>query len=419
MPTRKRIVIIGTGIAGSTAAVSARSQDSCAEIILIGEEPHFPYDRTHLSKQQLDENANLSTSILITSAAFKELNIHLVTGVKVRELHTDEHFIVLDNGEQYLYDKLIVATGSSVRPLPDSWGCINDERIHSVRTAEDSHRLRIALGKSEKIVVIGAGLIGLEVAVVAREKGIDVTVAGPGKRILTRSCDEVTADRLESIHRDNGVHFRLGMSVEAIRKLTSGELEVFLSDGSTLAADNVVVGIGVLPNVAVVSGTDIEINDGIVVDRFGQTNIPDIFAAGEVVSLLDETGTSNFRLETWRHSQEHGRLVGENVLNNEMRAYELNSSFWSDQYGHRLQGVGLIPPENYNLIVRVYDDHSHISFCIGANQKLLAVVGLDDSKDVNAVGRLVGFPLTISTEVLEDASKPLVPLVKSILKKMK
>ncbi|GGB87511.1 pyridine nucleotide-disulfide oxidoreductase [Marinobacterium zhoushanense] len=419
MSNKRHLVIVGTGVAGCSAALSARASDSEVEITLIGEEPHLPYDRTHLSKQQLASDADWDSALLIPGVTFKQKGIELRTGVRVTAIEHDTHRLILENKEELRYDKLILATGSIVRPIPSTWGPINHDDLHCIRVAEDAARLRSAFASAKKIVVIGSGLIGLEVAAAARERGIDVTVIGTGSRILMRSCDVLTAERLESVHRDRGVNFRLGISVDKIRKMDSGELEVSLTDGSVLLADDVVVGIGVLPNTTLAESAGLEVNNGISVDAYGQTSCQDIFAAGEVASFKASDSPLPFRLESWRHAQDHGDVVGANAVSHEMRVYEKPSSFWSDQFDHRIQGVGAIPDTPHDVFVRSYDNGTHISFCIGTDQKLLAVVGFDCSKDVNAAGRLVGCPINDPALMLADKSQPLGPIVKSILKSMK
>ncbi len=419
MSNERHLVIVGTGVAGTSAALSARAIDSDIKITLIGAEPHLPYDRTHLSKQQLAPNADLTKSLLTPGIKFEQLNIDIRTGVKVVGVEPTKRTILLESSDRISYSSLILATGSIVRPIPPGWGVIQDEHLHCIRVAEDSIRLRSALRSAKKIVVIGSGLIGLEVAASARERGIDVTVIGTGSRILTRSSDPLTAKQIENIHRDRGVSFRLGVSVDNIRRLASGELAVSLTNNSVLIADDVVVGIGVLPNDGLARASGIGVNNGINVNSFGQTNYPDIFAAGEVASFTTSNNRPPFRLESWRHAQDHGHLVGANSVTNEMREYKENSSFWSDQFQHRIQGVGVIPEEPHEVIVRSYDDGAHLSIFIGRDNRLLAVVGVDCSKDISAVGRLVGHRVNCSAMTLADKNQPLGSMVKSILKSIK
>lgn len=415
MSTERHLVIVGTGIAGCTAALGARAADAGVRITLIGAEPHIPYDRTHLSKQQLASGANWADSALLPADQFERERITLRSGTRVIGIDPEAQTLTLSGDETLPYDALILATGSVARPLPDSWEALPAARVHYIRVAEDSNRLRAALADARRLVIIGAGLIGLEVAAAARAREIEVAVVDTASRVLMRSCDEATADCVARMHQERGVTLHLRVSITGVRTTPGGDPELTLSDGTVLTADHLVAGIGVLPDTALAEAAGLEVNNGILVDAYGQTSHPGIYATGDVASLPLGDNTHPVRLETWRHAQDHGRQVGANAVGLN-QVYDQPPSFWSDQYDHRIQGVGLITDDVIDTVVRDYNNGAQLSFLLGSDQTLRAVVGFDCGKEVNAAGRLVGRPIPVSATELADPSQPLTPLVKSLLK---
>lgn len=415
MQTEHRLIIVGTGIAGCSAALGARAENQSAQITLIGAEPTLPYDRTHLSKQQLTPGARIDDSFLYAEDLFERERITLRTGVRVTRVDPDARTLTLSSDEVMSYDTLVLATGSFVRPLPEYCRELPVDRVHTVRVAEDSDRLRNALMNTKRLVVIGAGLIGLEVASVARTRNIDVSVVDTATRVLMRACDEATSDRVARMHQEQGVKLYLDESVKAVQTNPSGDLSVVLSDGTVLNADQLVVGIGVLPDTDLAEAAGLAVDNGIIVNARGQTSNPYIYAAGDVASLPQSNSSHHIRLETWRHAQDHGQLVGANAVGS-CQIYDRPPSFWSDQFDHRIQGVGLITNDAVNTVVRKYENGGQVSFLSGGDETLRAVIGFDCSKDVNAAGRLVGRAIPVPLSKLADTTQPLAPLIKSLLK---
>lgn len=417
MSTSNHIVIIGTGIAGLSAAQGAREVDPGVRITLIGEDCYPPYDRTHLSKQMLKPEARLEASSLMESEWFDRNDIQLVLNTRIEHIDTAAQSLLTSVGETIQYDALVLALGTRARQLPASLGQIESTRIHTLRSVEDALRLQGALDDSKRLVIVGAGLIGLEVAAAARARGITVDVIEASSRILQRSCDPYTAERIASLHTENGVKLHLGQSIESVSESAEGSVSLLMADGTALEADLMVVGIGVIPNTDLAESAGVTVDNGVVVDGFGRTNVLNVYAAGDIANLPLPGRHGLTRLETWRHAQDHGRCVGMNAAGQE-NEYKAHASFWSDQYEHRIQGVGLIDDEITLTLVRQYEGGAHVSFLLDQNRVLKAVLGIDAAKDVNAMGKMVGQVLSVSDRELEDEHQPLVPFVKKLLKKV-
>ncbi|MCA8251501.1 FAD-dependent oxidoreductase [Burkholderia multivorans] len=326
----KRIVIAGAGQAGAAVAFGLRRGGFGGEIALVGDEAHLPYERPQLSKEMLQPDRAGHRSIR-TQAEFDEHRIELVLGRKVIAVDADRHRIQLDDGRELEFDRLVLATGVSPRKLPG--GPHDPSRVRYLRTVEDAGSLRADLEGGGHIAIVGGGVIGLEVAAAARARGCEVTVIEAADRLMSRSVDETVSRFLDRAHRGNGVDIRYGVLVT---ELLDGR-HLKLSDGSTVTADNVLAGIGVVPNVGGFEALGITDAAGVRVDACGQTALHGIFATGDVASQPNVSGFG--RIETWANAQDHALNVARNLLG-ERVPYESPVWFWSDQGAINLQVVG-------------------------------------------------------------------------------
>lgn len=414
MQPNSTIAIIGGGVAGVSAALGARSMAPEARIILFSQESSRPYDRTSLSKQMLAEGAAIDDFPVLSAEEYEAQSIELHQGVTVAGIDTENRVFSTNEGVSHSYHSLIIATGAEVRLFAKQHSTAADGRVHYLRTEADALRLRSQLNGARRIVVIGGGLIGLEVAAAARARNIAVTVLEAAPVLLGRSCDPYTAEVVERWHTERGVDVRKGCQVSRIEDNAGGEARVQLSQGGFIDADLVVVGIGVVPRTRLAELAGLTVANGIVVDELGRTDQPEVYAAGDVARLPLPGLPKPVRLETWRHAQDHGYAVGRNAAG-AGEPYNKAPSFWSDQYGHRIQGVGLIGKTDPGVI-RQYDDGSHASFLLDEKQQLTAVIGIDRAKDINAARRLIGTGVRIDPAALADEYQPVARLVKNSLK---
>jgi NADPH-dependent 2,4-dienoyl-CoA reductase/sulfur reductase-like enzyme len=220
--------------------------------------------------------------------------------------------------------------------------------------------------------------------------------------------------KIESYHLDHGVRIHKSCSVASLKNTPDGSVSVTLEDGTCLEADLVVAGIGVAPNTALAEQAGIAIDNGIIVDEFGRTSLPGVYAAGDVAQIPLPFCLSPVRLETWRHAQDHGDAIGRCAAG-AGQAYQSPPSFWSDQYGHRIQGAGLIAEEASITITRNYEDESHVSFLMTDDDVLRAAIGIDCPQDINGARRLIAAGVPVEPGVLADPQNSINKIVKQAL----
>lgn len=333
----RNIAIVGASLAGLNAALALRNEGFAGRMVLVGEEPSAPYDRPPLSKEILRGTWPIEQTDLAYDPA--SLSAEWRLGARVVALDAAERRLRYETGESEQFDGIVIATGASPRRL----GATQLAGVHVIRSREDALRLRGELAHPPcRVVVIGGGFIGQEVASSCRLMGLAVTLIeldSPAQRALGREIGLILAD----IHRRNGVDVRLGV---AATRLT-GENHVtgvVLSDGTTIAADVVVVGLGVTPNTEWLRGSGLQLDDGVVCDRTCLA-APGIVAAGDVARWPNELFEECRRIEHWdnaiRQAQHAaGRLLDPNVTTPQSPAYSPVPWFWSDQYGQKLQLAG-------------------------------------------------------------------------------
>ena len=331
----RRIVIVGAGPAGVGAALGAKAQDAAAEVVLLNDEGCEPYEKPPLSKAVLTGKAMPLDAPIAGPKGVAGAGVALACNTRVREIDRAGRAVVTEGGDRISYDALVLATGSLNRILPmfppDRPG------IYYLRTEAEALALKAHLNLSKSLILIGGGVVGLEIAASAAELGLKVTVIEIAPRILSRVCDEETSAIVHQRHREHGVDIRLGTMTTGLQALPDGKLAVTTKDGETIAADLIVVGAGAVPDDALAKAAGLAVQDGIVVDDRGRTSDPNIFAAGDCTRFPGPHGP--VRLENWRHAQEHGALVGRNAAGGDA-PYTVAPSFWSEQYDLYIQGVG-------------------------------------------------------------------------------
>jgi len=329
----ENFVIIGAGQAGAWVARTLRAEGFSGRIILIGAEPHDPYERPPLSKAVLKGDATLDSATLLSQADAQAASIECWLGVKVVAIDRAGRNIRTADGICLAYDKLFLTTGSRVRHLP---GIAASHRIHTLRGHDDATRLRQAL--HGHLLVLGGGWIGLEVAATGRALGVNVTLVEASPRLCARSLPPVASNLLAQLHRENGVDLRLGQSVKSLAA-RENVIEAELADGSLLKADSALVAIGILPNVELAQACGLAVEDGILVDQSGRTSDPNIFAAGDVTRHPNTFAGGLVRLESWANAQNQAIIAARGAMG-ETAHYDEIPWFWSDQYGVNLQILG-------------------------------------------------------------------------------
>ena len=340
-------VIVGGGLAGAKAAETLRAEGYDGEIVLVCAEAERPYERPPLSKGYLLGSEERDSAFVHPQAWYDEHDVGLRLSTRATALDPVSHEVELGDGERLRYDKLLLTTGSTPRRL-DVPGAESDGLLY-LRELPDSDRIRAALTSGGRVVVVGAGWIGLEVAAAARHHGAAVTVLEvadlPMQRVLGDEVAKVFAD----LHREHDVDLRLGTGVERIRS-GDGGLSVVDSTGDEIDADAVVVGVGIRPALELAEAAGLAIEDGVAVDASLQTSAPDVFAAGDVAAAEHPILGTRIRVEHWANALNGGPVAARSMLGQDV-VYDELPYFFTDQYDLGMEYIGHAPPCSYDRVV--------------------------------------------------------------------
>jgi 3-phenylpropionate/trans-cinnamate dioxygenase ferredoxin reductase component len=334
--TIRSIVVVGASLAGAKAAEGARAAGFDGRITLVGEEPVAPYERPPLSKEILRGEKSPDSARVHPQGFYDEQRIDLVTDRAVA-LDLTARAVELARGGAFPFDALVLATGASPRRLPVPGA--NLDGVFSLRTVDDSTRLRDAIRAGGRVAVIGAGWIGSEVAASARTMGAEVMLVDPAATPLQRVLGDEVGNMFAELHADHGVDLRLGTGVAELRGASRVE-EVVLADGRVEPADVVVVGVGVTPRTELAeSAVALRVENGVLVDEYLQSNVEGVFAAGDVANAWHPHYQRSLRVEHWANALNQGVAAGQNAAG-QRTAYTRLPYFFSDQYDLGMEYVG-------------------------------------------------------------------------------
>jgi 3-phenylpropionate/trans-cinnamate dioxygenase ferredoxin reductase component len=399
------VVIIGSGQAGGRAAEALRLGGHTGRITLIGDEPHPPYERPPLSKEFLSSAAVEKLAWVRPGGWYTEAGVTALHGRKVVHIDRARHVVELDEGLPVEYQTLVLTTGARPRQLAVEG--VDHPLVSYLRTIEDSQRLQRRLLPGARIVVIGAGFIGMEVAATAVSRGCTVTVLELANLPMARAIPPQLGDFYAEFHRRKGVDLRVST---AVRRITDeqGRALIHTDGGATILADAVVVGIGVVPNVELAHAAGLEIDNGIVVDEYGRTGDSRIYAAGDVTSHFNSLLGCRVRLESWQNAQNQAIAVARNILG-ATTPYAEVPWFWSDQYELNLQIAGI--PQAGDEIVRRGVPGGGPALCFHLRDgKLAAVIGINSARDVRFGKEMIAMGGAPSVDELADGSVSLASL---------
>lgn len=343
-----RVIIVGAGHAGGSAAAMLRQLGWKDGITMIGEEPLPPYQRPPLSKAWLKGEADADSLALRPRAFYNDADIDLRLGVRVTAIDPAAHAVTTSDGETLHYKHLIIATGSRARriPLPG----IDLANVLELRTAADADKLKAVLGPGKKLAVVGGGYIGLEAAASARALGAEATIIELAPRVLARVACEILSNFFQDFHRAQGVTIELNAGVQALEGTNGAVSGVRLADGRVIPCDAALIGVGGLPNEELAKDAGLTCDGGIVVDLNARTSDPDIFAIGDVTKRQLPLYDRTMRLESVPNALEQAKQAASAICGKPAPAPEV-PWFWSDQYDLRLQIAGL-PFDATQIVVR-------------------------------------------------------------------
>jgi 3-phenylpropionate/trans-cinnamate dioxygenase ferredoxin reductase subunit len=348
MSDERAIVVVGGGLAGAKTVEALRERGFEGRIVLLAAEQHLPYERPPLSKDYLKSGEGLDDAFVHDEQWYADHDVEVRTGTRATAIDRAGKQVELEGGERTGYDRLVLATGSSPRRL-DLPGA-DLPGVLTLRTIEDSQRLREQLQPDRRVVLIGGGWIGLEVAAAAREAGAAVTVLESLDLPLVRVLGPTIASVFADLHREHGVDLRTGVTVEAIEGGPDGVSGVRLVDGTVVPADTVVVGIGASPNVELAEKAGLDVDNGVTADSVGRTSDPDIFVVGDVANVEHPFLGHRVRVEHWANALNQPAVVVAGVLDEEGPEPEL-PYFFTDQYDLGMEYHGLAAPDD-DVVVR-------------------------------------------------------------------
>ncbi|WP_239025031.1 NAD(P)/FAD-dependent oxidoreductase [Rhodoligotrophos defluvii] len=380
-------IVVGGGQAGVECATSLRQNGWPGEIIVIAAEELPPYQRPPLSKAFLAGEMPVERLFLRAAGFYEAERIQLRLGESVTAIDRRDNAVVTSEGTVLHYAKLFLATGARPRSLAVPGAHL--EGVGFIRSAEDSRRLQPLFTAGSNLVIVGGGYIGLEVAAVARKKGLSVTVVEAGPRLLGRVTAPVVSSFYEQFHRTKGVDIRLGATVSAF----TGERRVrtaVLADGSELPCDLAVVGIGIVPNdeIAMYAGVEVEPGEGVVVDRAMRTSDPDIYAMGDCAFALNDCAGRRGRIESVANAIEQARIAAAHACGVEPPSPAV-PWFWSDQYDLKLQTAGLISRGYDRAVVRGDPATGKFAVFYFSDTVLVALDAINSPAEFNIAKRII------------------------------
>lgn len=408
----QHIVIIGAGQAGLQASETLRTEGYKGSITLFGDEPYLPYHRPPLSKAWLAGALGPEQLAMRAASVFERKKIVVRTGVKVSAIDVNAHSVELENGERVAYTGLLLATGA----VPRTISCAPSARslVRVLRSRDDANvlaeQLRKCKARGLRLVIVGGGFIGLEVAATARKLGVEVTILEAATRLLERVLAQNLSDWFADLHIAHGAELALSARVESIDSLGHDDVEVRLADGRRFSAGLVLVGIGVTPNVSLAECAGIECAGGIVVDAHGRTSAPDVTAAGDCTVRRLDSGRL-LRLESVQNAVEQGRAAASTLLGLS-RPFDGTPWFWSDQHDKKLQIAGLSYGADEWALRGEFNGESFSIFHF-KDARLIAVDSINAAADHVVARNLLGSGVSPTHTQVADSSFDLATLVKS------
>lgn len=410
--TDRSLVIVGAAHAGVELAFTARQHGWPGPIVLLGEESEPPYQRPPLSKAYLDGETVADELILRTASAYDEAGIAIRLGIKATRIDRAGRTLELSDGSRLAYDKLALCTGGHPRPLTVD-GMVAGKpptNLHYLRTRRDADHIRSKLAAGARLVIVGGGYIGLEIASTARHLGAAVTLLEAEQRVLARVTGPEMSAFYQRVHHEAGVDIRTGTTVDRIECDDTGLVQaVTVRGGVQIPAELVIVGIGMLPNIELAADAGLTVDGGIIVDELSRTSDPDIVAAGDCTAHDNAAYGRRIRLESVPNALEQARAAAL-ALCGKPKPNRSIPWFWSDQFDLKLQMVGLSAGHEQCVLRGSPADHSFIAFYL-RDGRLIAADAVNRQADFLAAKRLVTTAAAIDPTRLADVSIPLKDLL--------
>jgi len=378
------VVIIGASHAAAEAISSLRKFGWQGSITLIGDEKELPYQRPPLSKGYYKGEVDVTKLIIKNTEFYDNANVDLYLGRRAESINRSDKHVILDGGEQIRYSHIIIATGTRARVLPVEGGDL--ACVKYFRTIADVDSIKKELFPGSKLLIVGAGYIGLEVAASAVKQGVDVTVLETMDRVLARVTSPLVSEFYQKLHENEGVEIRLNTELDKFHEIEDERFAV-LNDGEKLGFDCAIVGIGVIPNTELAEDAGLACDNGIVVDEFTRTEDPSIFAVGDCSNHPSLLYKRRIRLESVPNAVAQAKTAASAICGTD-KAYDQVPWFWSDQYKVKLQTAGLIQDYDRYEVTGELDEHK-FSVSYFKNDQLIALDALNSPAEFIKAKKLI------------------------------
>lgn len=398
------IVIVGAGQAGGWAAATLRDRGYSGRVVLLGDEPHAPYERPPLSKAVLGGQAPPESTELFSAQRLAQLDVEFRPGVSATRLRLRERRVDTSDGGALGYDKLILCMGG--KPLVPALPGVDGPGVHVLRTRDDALRLRADIGPGKRLVIVGGGWIGLEVAATARQTGSAVTVLEQAPRLCARSVQPGVSAHLAALHAAHGVDIRVNAGLRAVLAQADGKPVAELADGTRIAADAVVLGVGLQANDALAREAGIACERGVLVDEYCRTSVQDVYAAGDVAVSAHAAAGGRVRLESWQNAQDQGTAAALSALG-ETAPYVPTGAVWSEQYDAMVQIIGFPARAACEVLRPQADGRALLSMALDAGGRIVAAVAVDAARDLRQLRKWIAQGAVLDPALLQRPDVPL------------
>ena len=407
MAQKQSYVIVGAGIAGGTAAETLRKQGFDGDIHLVGAEPYRPYDRPPLSKEFLSGAKEEEKLFFKPEDFYAEQSIELHLGTEATAPDPTGRTVTLANGDSLRFDKLLLATGSRVRTIPISGS--NLEGVHYLRTIGDSRAIAQSMSGASRVVIVGAGFIGSEVAAVCKTAGLEVTVLEIQPQPMAHILGEEMGAIYANLHTSRGIDLRLRESISEIRGNARAE-QVVTDHGNAIDCDFVVIGVGITPDTSLAESAGLQVDGGILINELCQTSHPDIYAAGDVANWYHPGLGHQLRVEHWDNALNQGAAAAKAMLGSP-EPYSPTLYFWSDQYDLNIQYLGHATQWDEIAVRGNPADEKFTAFYLKDGSIHGALV-VNNFRDIRPTRTLIGQKTQVSAASLSDESTNLKQLAR-------
>ncbi|WP_427896020.1 NAD(P)/FAD-dependent oxidoreductase [Kribbella sp. GL6] len=397
--TRQRYVIVGGGVAAASAAAGLRSHGFDGEVVMVSDDPVLPYERPPLSKQVLAQPTQPEPTYLKPESWYADNDVTAMLKVRATAFDPRARTVELSTGESLRYSGLLLATGVRARTLPG----VEGEHVLTLRSLADASLLRRRLAAAQKIVVLGGGFIGCEVAASAVALGKRVTIVERTASLMEAALGPALGEVLTDVHRAAGVQLVLRSVVQQVTD-TASHAVVHTTRG-VVEADLVLIGAGTVPNTELAGAAGLDLDGGVVTDEYSRTSVPGVYAAGDVASIYHPYYGKRLRVEHHDTAMHHGISAAKNMLGT-AEPFREPHWFWSDQYSHTLHQVGRAEPGDELVVRGSMDDLSFSAFYL-RDSRITKVISLNRPKDVLVARRLLFSEHTATKDLLLDESLPL------------